>query len=90
MTLVKPCIYYSKKNTCLLIRLAKWKLYRINQILKKEKNSQVFYQTICMQVIKFLVSYVNNKILKQIIEKGDFVEIIYPTSFVGNTYMIFK
>ena len=43
-----------------------------------------------MQVIKFLVSYVNNKILKQIIEKGDFVEIIYPTSFVGNTYMIFK
>ena len=57
---------------------------------KKKKNSQVFYQTICMQVIKFLVSYVNNKILKQIIKKGDFVEIIYPTYFVGNTYMIFK
>ena len=40
---------------------------------KKNKNknkSQVFYQTICMQVTKFFVSYVNNKILKQIIERG--------------------
>ena len=52
---------------------------------RKKKNSQVFYQTICMQVIKFLVSYVNNKILKQIIERGDFVEIIYPHNQINQT-----
>ena len=43
-----------------------------------------------MQVTNFFVSHVYNKILKQIIERGDFVEIIYPTSFEGNTYLIFK
>ena len=56
----------------------------------KEQNSFIFYQTICMQVTNFFVSHVYNKILKQIIERGDFVEIIYPTSFEGNTYLIFK
>ena len=55
---------------------------------KKKENSQVFYQTICMQVIKFLVSYVNNKILKQIIEGGDFVEIIYPHHQINQTKTI--
>ena len=52
---------------------------------KKKKKGQVFYQTICMQVTQFFVSYVNNKILKQIIERGDFVEIIYPHNQINQT-----
>ena len=51
----------------------------------KKKKNQVFYQTICMQVTKVFVSYVNNKILKQIIERGDFVEIIYPHNQINQT-----
>ena len=61
MILVRPCIYYSKKNNGHCTKSIKfW----------GKKKSQVFYQTIWMQVTKFFVSYVNNKILKQIIERG--------------------
>ena len=56
-----------------------------NQSNFGKKKNQVFYQTICMQVTKVFVSYVNNKILKQIIERGDFVKIIYPHNQINQT-----
>ena len=57
-----------------------------NQSNFGKKKNQVFYQTICMQVTKYFVSYVNNKILKKIIERG----FCRATSFARNTYRILK
>ena len=53
--------------------------------LKKKKNNRLFYQTICMQVTKFFVSYVNNKILKKIIERGFCRATSFAKKYLSNT-----
>ena len=52
---------------------------------KKKKNNRLFYQTICMQVTKFFVSYVNNKILKKIIERGFCRATSFAKKYLSNT-----
>ena len=57
----------------------------IVQNQSKKKNNWVFYQTICMQVTKFFVSYVNNKILKKIIERGFCRATSFAKKYLSNT-----